>query len=242
MAKRHFRRVLVTGSNRGLGLEFVRQLAERAEVLFATCRDPEEAEALSELSEQYGDTVEIVRLDVADPACIARAADRVAASTGSLDLLVNNAGISGGGSRDDFEAVDQETLLQTFRVNAAGPHLLVQELTGLLQNGTREEPSIVVNITSGYGSISNASGGGWHSYKASKAALNMLSRIQAAEVQSDGVIVVAMNPGWVRTDMGGSQARLSPDESVAGVLEVIGDLTLEDSGRFLDYQGRERAW
>lgn len=242
MSDRYFRRVLITGSNRGLGLEFVRQLAEEAKVLFATCRHPEEAEALSELSKQYNDTIETVRLDVADPECIAGVADRVAASTGSLDLLVNNAGISGGGSRDDFEAVDQKTLLQTFRVNAAGPHLLVQELAGRLRKGAREERSIVVNITSGYGSISNASGGGWHSYKASKAALNMLSRIQAAELRSDGVIVVAMNPGWVRTDMGGSQARLSPDESVAGMLEVVGDLTLEDSGHFLDYQGRERAW
>ncbi|MFB6231063.1 MAG: SDR family oxidoreductase, partial [Salinibacter sp.] len=221
---------LITGANRGLGLEWVCQLAERADRLFATCRQPEEATHLRECAAAHPDTVEIFALDVAEPGAIRAAAKRVRTETGALELLVNNAGINGGGQQDRFEGVDPETMMDVFRVNAAGPHLMTKAFADLLRDGAADGRATVVNLTSQLGSIANTQSDTWHSYRASKAALNMCTRLQAAALRDDGVIAVALHPGWVRTDMGGSDARLSPEESVAGMIEVVADLTLEDTG------------
>ena len=179
---------------------------------------------------------------MADPDAIADAVEHVADETGALDLLINNAGINGGGTSDRFGSVEAETMMQVLRVNTVGPHLMTQAFADLLRTGAETGRAVVVNVTSQLGSISRTSGGGWHSYKASKAALNMCTRLQAAELKGDGVIAVALHPGWVRTDMGGSNARLSTEESVAGMIEVIDDLTSEDAGRFLTYDGQELSW
>jgi len=247
MSERLARHVLLTGANRGLGLEWTRRLADRVDRLFATCRRPAEAHELAALADEHPDTIEVFALDVADSDAIAAAAERVEEETGALDLLVNNAGINGGGTGDRFGAVDQETMMDVLRVNTAGPHLLVQACASLLRGGGADgsaagNESIVVNVTSQLGSIANTSGGSWHSYKASKAALNMCTRLQSGALKSDGVIVVSMHPGWVRTDMGGSNARLSPGESVSGMLDVIADLTPEEAGRFLTYDNNELPW
>lgn len=231
---------LVTGSNRGLGLEFVRQLVDVADRVFATCREPEAADALGQLAESNRDTITVLPLDVAKPSSISAAAERVQSEVDRLDLLVNNAGISGGGSADDFESVDQETLVKTFRVNAAGPHIVTKSFTPLLRSAS--DDARVVNITSSLGSLARTGVGAWHSYRASKAALNMLTRAKAEELKSHGIIVIAMHPGWAETDMGGSDARITPDESVSRMLDVIAQLTLDDTSRFLDYRGQERAW
>jgi NAD(P)-dependent dehydrogenase (short-subunit alcohol dehydrogenase family) len=164
----------------------------------------------------------------------------VAGDAGVLDLLVNNAGVSGGGTRDRYEAVDPDTMEHVFRVNTVGPHLMTRAFADLLRDA--DDGATVVNVTSQLGSIARTSGGGWHSYRASKAALNMCTRLQAADLTDDGVIVVAMHPGWVRTDMGGSNARLSTAESVAGMLEVVRSLTRDDAGQFLSYDGETLPW
>jgi len=248
MSERLARHVLLTGANRGLGLEWARRLADRVDRLFATCRRPAEAHELAALADEHPDTIEVFALDVADPDAIAAAAERVEEATGALDLLVNNAGTNGGGTGDRFGAVEQETMMDVFRVNAAGPHLMVQAFADLLRAGgvdddrTVTEESIVVNVTSQLGSIANTRGGSWHSYKASKAALNMCTRLQSGALKGDGVIVVSMHPGWVRTDMGGANARLSPEASVDGMLGVIGDVTPDDTGRFLTHEGGELPW
>jgi NAD(P)-dependent dehydrogenase (short-subunit alcohol dehydrogenase family) len=234
--------VFLTGANRGLGLEWTRQLAGRVDRLFATCRRPDEAHELADLADAHPNTIDVFALDVADPDAIAAAAERVEEATGALDLLVNNAGINGGGTGDRFGSVDPETMMDVFRVNAAGPHLLVQACADLLRAGGADGTATVVNVTSQLGSIANTGGGSWHSYKASKAALNMCTRLQAGALKSDDVIVVSMHPGWVRTDMGGANARLSPEESVDGMLDVIADLTPDDTGRFLTYGGGELPW
>ncbi len=242
------RNALLTGANRGLGLEWTRRLADRVDRLFATCRRPDEAHELADLADAYPDTIDLFALDVADPDAIDAAAERVREQAGALGLLVNNAGINGGGTGDRFGSVDQETMMDVLRVNTAGPHLLTQAVADLLRVGGMDDSStvvdgsVVVNVTSQLGSIANTSGGSWHSYKASKAALNMCTRLQAGALSGDGVIVVSMHPGWVRTDMGGSNARLSTENSVAGMLDVITDLTPDDSGRFLTYDGRELPW
>jgi len=242
MSERIASHALLTGANRGIGLEWTRQLAPRVDRLFATCRRPGEAHDLNDLANAHPDTVEVFALDVTDPDAIEAAADRVRAATGALDLLINNAGINGGGTGDRFGTVDPETMMDVLRVNTAGPHLMTQAFADLLRAGGTGTDSIVVNVTSQLGSIANTNGGGWHSYKASKAALNMCTRLQAGALEGDGVIVVSMHPGWVRTDMGGSNARLSTEESVTGMLDVIADLTPADSGRFLSYDGRELPW
>ena len=234
--------ILVTGANRGIGLEWVRQLVEGAERLFATCRRPGEADTLNALAASHPDTIEVVALDVAEPASRHAAAERVREKAGALDLLVNNAGISGGGERDRFEAVDQETMMEVFRVNAAGPHLMTKVFADLLRTGAADGSAAVVNLTSQLGSIATAKSATWNSYRASKAALNMCTRLQAAALRDDGIIAVALHPGWVRTDMGGSNARLSPEDSVADMIDVVADLSLEDTGRFFTHDGSEMPW
>jgi NAD(P)-dependent dehydrogenase (short-subunit alcohol dehydrogenase family) len=232
---------LLTGANRGLGLEWTRRLADRVDRLFATCRRPGEARELNDLADAHPNMIEVFALDVADSDSITAAAERVGTEAGALDLLINNAGINGGGTGDRFGTVDQETMMDVLRVNTAGPHLMTQAFADLLRADETKGDSIVVNVTSQLGSIANTNGGGWHSYKASKAALNMCTRLQAGVLDGDA-IVVSMHPGWVRTDMGGSNARLSTEESVTGMLDVIEGLTPTDSGRFLSYDGRELPW
>lgn len=234
---------LVTGANRGLGLEWVRQLVDEVDRLYATCRRPAEAEALQKIAEAHPEVVEVLGLDVTDDDAIAGAVERVRRERGALHLLVNNAGISGGSTSDRFGSVDAETMTEVLRVNAVGPHLMTQAFADLLKAGADERgTATVVNVTSQLGSIERTSAGGWHSYKASKAALNMGTRLQAAELKGDDVIVVAMHPGWVRTDMGGSSARLSTEESVTGMLDVLEDLQLSHTGQFLSYDGDELPW
>jgi NAD(P)-dependent dehydrogenase (short-subunit alcohol dehydrogenase family) len=234
----------LTGSNRGLGLEFARRLAPRVTQLFATCRHPDTADALQTLADAHADTVHVLALDVAEPDRIQSVLDAVRdAAPEGIDLLINNAGINGGGRDDTFGTVDAETMTRTLRVNAVGPHLLAQEATGLLQQAADAgRTPRVVNITSQLGSIARTSGGTWQSYKASKAALNMCTRLQAGAFASMGGLAVALHPGWVQTDMGGSNARLTPETSVAGMLDVIENLTAEDNGRFLTYSGEELPW
>jgi len=234
--------VLVTGANRGLGLEWIRQLADRVDRVFATCRQPDAAYDLGVLADEHSDTIDVFALDVTKPDAIQEAADRVRREEGGLDLLVNNAGLNGGGTSDRLGTVDADAMTQVLRVNTVGSHLMTQAFADLLRAGTADGPAVVVNITSELGSIANTSRGGWHSYRASKAALNMCTRLQAGALKPDDVIAVALHPGWVRTDMGGSNARLSTTESVAGMIDVIDQLSLADAGRYLTYDGEELPW
>ncbi|PEN13706.1 hypothetical protein CRI94_06425 [Longibacter salinarum] len=235
--------ILITGSNRGIGLEMVRQLASSAATVIATCRRPDEADDLHELADAHTDTVDVLQLDVTDPDAISGARSMVEERYGALNLLINNAGVNGGGTADTFDHVDMETLMHTFQVNAAAPHIMTRAFASLLKAGAADGNSAVVNITSQLGSITNTKGRGtWQSYKASKAALNMLSRLEAHELRADGVVVVAMHPGWVQTDMGGSNARLTPEASVSGILDVVRSLSPDDAGRFLTHDGSELPW
>jgi NAD(P)-dependent dehydrogenase (short-subunit alcohol dehydrogenase family) len=239
--------VLVTGSNRGIGLEMVRQLAPVARRVIATCRRPDAADDLHAVAAEHPDTVEIHKLDVTDPAQIDRLQEEVAGAYGALHLLLNNAGVNGGGTSDAFDSVDMETLAHTFRVNAAGPHVMARAFAPLLKAGAEDSTaggeSVIVNITSQLGSIENTRGRAtWQSYRASKAALNMLSRLQANQLRGDGIIVVAMHPGWVQTDMGGSNAAITPESSVRGILDVTTSLSLDDAGQFLTHDGGSLPW
>jgi NAD(P)-dependent dehydrogenase (short-subunit alcohol dehydrogenase family) len=221
--------VLVTGANRGLGLEFVRQLQARGETVIATAREPEAAAELR----NTGARVEA--LDVGDPASI----EAFAGSLGEqpIDLLINNAGMGVGGKSfvdEDFNAVETY-----FRVNSLGPMRLTQRLLPNLRAGQGKR---IAGLTSKMGSIADNTSGGAYGYRASKSALNMLNKSMSIDLRREGFTCVVLHPGWVATDMGGAAAPLAAPESVRGMLAVIDGLGPEDGGRFFDYLGAEIPW
>jgi NAD(P)-dependent dehydrogenase (short-subunit alcohol dehydrogenase family) len=220
---------LVTGANRGIGLAFARQLCKRGDRVIATCRDPGRARELAKLPAR------LEPLDIADEKSIAALAARIEGEP--LDVLINNAGIGEAGP--GIGRLSMKDLEETFRVNAIGPIAVTQALLPNLRAGKRRA---VVNLSSGLGSISENESGGWIAYRASKAALNQLTRTIAEELTKEGFVCIAISPGWVRTDMGGSGAPLTPDESVAAMLEVIDRLKPSDTGRFLDHRGKPMPW
>ena len=225
-------RALITGANRGIGLEIVRQLAARGDHVFAACRRPGEADALRNLQATYGDLVTIVALDVTDPASIAAAAADVRAQADALDLLINNA----ASAQDDvgFGAFDPSVMQALFLVNTIGPLLTAEHFIDLMRAG--EGPKII-NISSGAGSLARRTSLAPYTYGATKAALNFFSRNLSHQLRDDGIIVISLSPGWVRTDMGGADAKIEVDESVSGMLSVIDGLTPADSGEFYSYTG-----
>lgn len=239
------RRVVVTGANRGLGLEFARQLLAAGDDVVAAARQPKKADELHKLVSASGGRGIVVGLDVGDPASVAGAALQIGERFDAVDLLVNNAGIwSAPGQPERASAgaladLRPEPVLEVLRVNAVGPILVTQALAPLLAAAGR---ATVVNLSSGLGSIERATGRGNVAYGMSKAALDMLTRHLAAELRPQGTIVVAVSPGWVSTDMGGPAAPLGPPESVQGILNVIDALTPAQSGCFLDHTGATVPW
>ncbi len=230
-------KILITGANRGIGLEFVRQLAARGERVFATCRNPTEAIELYDLQIQYPDRVSITGLDVTDPRSIAESHRAISTQTETLDLLINNAGINidDGG----FGALDLETMQSILTVNSIAPMLSTQQYLDLIKLGSKPK---IVNISSGNGSLTNLNTTGHYSYSASKAALNMYSLRLSHDLKNAGVIVIMLHPGWVKTDMGGSNASITPQDSIKSMLQFIDSLTLRNSGGYFDYTGQTIPW
>lgn len=230
-------RFLITGANRGIGLELARQLAMRGERVFAACRQPDRAADLQALAAAHPGGLTVVPLDVLDDDSIARAVETVAGEAGALDGLVNNAAILL--DDDTVDRADRSRLRQTFETNALAPLVVARQFKPLLRKG--QNPRLV-NISSEMGSIGSRTGPGDYIYSASKAALNMLTRLLSFEWRRDGITAIVLDPGWVQTDMGGSDADLTSQESVRGILQVIDGLTLKDSGRYLRWNGEELPW
>ncbi|MFN7136944.1 MAG: SDR family oxidoreductase [Thermomonas sp.] len=229
--------VLVTGANRGLGLEFTRQLLARGDAVIATCRQPAQATALQALGAAHPGRLRVLALDVASEAARAQftAALEHTLAGAALDLLVNNAGVLHSGER--FGQVTQAALEESLRTNAIGPFLLVQALTAHLRDG-----ATIANLTSQLGSIARVTRFGTPSYCAGKAAQNMLGVQLAQALAPRGIVVLQLHPGWVQTDMGGPQAPLAAGEAVAGLLQVIDRATPVQSGGFLDWRGEPLPW
>ena len=245
MASRH---CLVTGANRGLGLEFVRQLLARGDHVIATCRKPGKATALNALAGGHPGRLHVLPLDVADPKTHLELARELPLVLGGpdedapnesrpakLDLLINNAGVLHSGER--FGRLSASIVEDSFRTNAMGPLLLTQALAESLADGGK-----VANLSSQLGSIAGVSRFGTPSYNISKAALNMVSALLAQALGSRGISVLALHPGWAQTDMGGSDATVPATDAVSGLLRVIDGATAAQSGHFFDWQGRELAW
>ncbi len=225
-------RSVVTGANRGIGFEFVRQMLARGDDVVAGVRRPDRADSLRALA---GERLRILALDVADPASVVAFARELGDEP--VDLLINNAGIVG--ERGELTSLDAEDLSRTFLVNAVGPVLVTR---ALLPNLRRGQARKVVHLSSGMGSIGDNTSGGSYGYRMSKAALNMASRNLAHDLKLDGITSVVINPGWVQTDMGGPDATLPVSESVRRMLGIIDKLTIERTGQFLNHTGDTYEW
>ena len=227
-------RILITGANRGLGLELTRLCAARGDQVFAGCRSPEQDTSLKDLSSQFRGRVSILPLEITDAASLDRCLQQVRSDVDALDMLINNAAIGAGG--ETLRTFDAEQAADVWRVNAVGQVLVAQKFLDLLKAGT--DPKII-NVTSEAGSISTMDRFRGYYYFGSKAAMNMFSRSMAWDPDTAGIITIALHPGWVRTDMGGSNADLSVTESAEGTLKVIANLTPEDNGKFYTWDGKE---
>jgi NAD(P)-dependent dehydrogenase (short-subunit alcohol dehydrogenase family) len=230
-------RILITGANRGLGLELVRLCAARGDRVFAGCRSPEYDTNLKDLSAQFYGRVSILPLEITDVASLDRCAQQVRSAVDALDMLINNAAINAEG--ETLRTFDAEKAAQQWMVNAVGQVLVAQKFLDLLKAG--KDPKII-NVTSEAGSISTMNHFRGYYYFGSKAAMNMFSRSMAWDPDTAGIITIALHPGWVRTDMGGSNAHLSVTESAEGTLKVIANLTPEDNGKFYTWEGKEYPW
>ncbi|MET3928165.1 NAD(P)-dependent dehydrogenase (short-subunit alcohol dehydrogenase family) [Lysobacter sp. OAE881] len=229
------RRSLVTGANRGLGLEFARQLLAHGDHVVATCRHPGRANALNQLVGEHPGRLHVLPLDVGDPKSHAELARELPLVMDGIDLLINNAGVLHSGER--FGHVPPANLDDSLRTNASGPFLLTQTLAERLVDG-----ATVANLSSVLGSIASTASFSTPSYAMSKAAQNMATVLLASALRERGIAVIALHPGWVQTDMGGSGAQITPVDSVRGLLKVIDGVRIGDSGTFLDYRGKPVPW
>lgn len=220
---------LVTGANRGIGLELATQLKAAGYDVIGTARKPAEATELKALGAR------VEQLDVTDADSVAALAQRLDGV--AIDLLINNAGV-GSQQGDTLAEQDFERMAFIFAVNSIGPMRVTQALMPNLATG---EGKTIVHISSVMGSIAN-NWGGAYGYRASKTALNQLNKSLSIELKDKGYTAVVLHPGWVRTRMGGETAPVQPSDSVAGMIAVIGELQPADTGRFLDYQGKEIPW
>jgi NAD(P)-dependent dehydrogenase (short-subunit alcohol dehydrogenase family) len=234
-------KALITGTNRGIGLEFVRQLITQDVHVFAACRNPSKADQLLKLQEDFTQQISIIKLDVTDDQSLADSCKLVSSKTNRLDLLVNNAAVS----PDDqgLGTYNSSVIKSTLEVNTVAPILVIQQFVQLLKKGRHSK---IVNISSGLGSLKRATDPHMKKYariySSSKAALNMSTIHMAHELVDHKIVVVSIHPGWVRTDMGGPNADLETEESVSGMLQVIDSLQLKDTGSFYDYTGETIPW
>ena len=228
--------VLITGANRGLGFEFARQYATDGWRVFAACRNPTTASELKRLAQDRRGKLTVVAMDVTDAASVKNAATQL--KDVAVDLLINSAGIGGAPGQKTGD-VDYESWAQVLNVNTMGP---LRVLESFCDHIAASERKLVVTITSGMGSLAENTSGGSIPYRSSKAAVNMAMRSAAIDLAPRGITCVLLNPGWVRTDMGGPKAPLSPQESVTAMRHLIETLGPAQSGKFYNFDGREYPW
>jgi NAD(P)-dependent dehydrogenase (short-subunit alcohol dehydrogenase family) len=228
--------VLITGANRGLGLEFAKQYAADGWRVFAACRHPAAAAELRQVADAHRGNVAILTMDVTDLATIEVAAAKL--NEEAIDVLMNSAGITGESRLTDGRT-DYTAWAKVLDVNTLGAMRVTEAFSNAL---ARSERKLVVTITSGMGSLADNTSGGSIAYRSSKAAVNMVMRTLAIDLAPRGISCVLVNPGWVRTDMGGVHAPLAPADSVTAVRRLIETLEPAQSGKFFNYDGREYPW
>lgn len=223
--------VLITGANRGIGLELAKQYAGDGWSVIATARDAKNADALKALKGE----IRIEALEVTDEKQIATLAKALKGT--AIDVLLNNAGMLTG--YEDFGDTDTESWLKTLHVNSVAPLKLTE---ALVEHVAGSKLKKVAAITSGMGSIGSHASTGAYAYRSSKAALNMVMVTAANELRSRGISIAVISPGWVKTDMGGPSATITVKESAAGIRKVIDKLNVGISGQFFNYSGENLPW
>lgn len=226
--------VLITGANRGIGLEFTRQYAEAGWQVFA-CSRHTDAKELNRIANQHPNDIRLFTLDVSDHLQIDKLAKQL--SDTPIDVLINNAGIYPGG--ESFGSIDYEAWAKAFQVNTMAPLKMAESF---IENVAKSSEKKIVNITSKMGSIDDNTSGGYYLYRSSKTALNMVVKSLSLDLAPRGITTIVLHPGWVQTDMGGSHAPTPPERSVAGMRQVIAGLSQKDSGKFYDFNGQEILW
>ncbi len=230
--------VLISGSSRGIGLEITRRYAEKGWRVIATCRTPANANALQEIADKHAN-VSIDRLDVTDFEQIDALADKYADTP--IDVLLNNAGISGAREAQQFGEFDFPVFNEVMAVNVIGP-LRMSE--AFIDNVAASEQKKIINITSGQGSITRNFGGQYF-YRASKSALNMVMRTLSIELKKKGITVGLLSPGFVRTDFTNGldfPMMISPEESAEAVVALIDNYTFDDTGTYVRNTGEPIPW
>lgn len=230
---------LITGAGRGVGLALTKRFLAEGFFVFAGSRST--SKELSALAREYPTSLSILTLDVTDLASIRSAGELVSKAAGSLDLLINNAGVNLPNSRAELDKLDlgDSHLEQTMAVNAFGPLRMVQEFQGLLAKGGRKT---IINVTSESGRVADTNRVREFGYCMSKAALNMESHLLQNYLGPQGFRVLAVHPGWVRTDMGGPNADISPEESADGIFSLAAKGALPEGAILVDYRGNQLSW
>ncbi|KAK3925619.1 C-factor [Frankliniella fusca] len=245
--------ILITGSSRGIGLEFVKQLLGHANppaILIATCRNPDKATELQALAKNNAN-LHILKLDVLDFDSYDSVVNKTRDIVGNkgLNVLINNAGIHRG-MKNSLSLVTAKDLTDVYLTNTAAPILLIKAMRPLLKQAADVNNSApmglsraaIINISSQLGSLTNNNNGGWYEYRESKAALNMAARSLSVELGPEGILVLSVHPGWVQTDMGTSAADLKVHDSVQNMLNVFYNLKPENHGTFVQWDGKPLPW
>ena len=226
----------ITGCNRCLGLEFVRQLLARGQRVIATCRDIATSTDLTALTLKHSGQLSLVEMDVSDEASMREAVALL--NDEAIDVFINNAGMYG--PRDaNFGNVDGPAMAEVLYTNAVAPVLLTQLLIDNVRKGSGKK---LVYVSSKMGSIADNGRGGSYIYRSSKTALNSVVKSLALDLAPEGIATATLHPGWVRTDMGGPNGLIDAPESVSGMLNVIDGLSVANTGQFFSYDGSTIAW
>ncbi|XP_043917806.1 C-factor-like [Protopterus annectens] len=253
MALRSCGSVLITGSNRGIGLALVRELVTGTpspKVVIGTCRKPQEGKELQDLAKKYSN-FRVVQLDVNDEDSIQKAVKEVEGLTGNegLNCLINNAGTNTMASLND---VNVEVMMSAYRTNSVGVLMVTKAFLPLLKkaanlvSGMGVHRAAIINVSSDSGSIQLAEEKliylKVYPYRISKTALNMISKCLALDLKSEGILCIAFHPGWIQTDMGGPLAPLTLEETIPDVVTAISNLEERHSGTFIDWKGNTVPW
>lgn len=225
-------KIFITGTNRGLGLEFVKQFLNRGDQVTATCRNPKDATELNRLQDNHN--LQIFCLDVGDHGAVQKLQQQLVDRP--IDIFINNAGIWRSSQLGNI-SIDE--WMESFRINAIAP---IKTIESFLPNIKLGEDKKVISITSKMGSIDDNTSGGSYIYRSSKTALNSAMHSMHHDLKNHGIATCTLHPGWVRTDMGGPGGLIDVEQSVSGMIKVIDHLSIENSGEYIDYAGKIIPW
>ena len=230
------KKILVTGANRGLGLGLVKKFLENDEKVICTTRNLSKSKELISCKEKYNDNLEICELDLLDK----ESPNILSNFLGDkpIDLFINNAGVIGH-SAQHFKSVSLNHWIDVLKVNLISPLLMTQSI---IKNVEKSSEGKIYFISSKVGSIEDNKSGGMYIYRSSKTALNQVVKSLSIDLKPLGISVISLHPGWVRTEMGGPNALISVEESVNGMIDVISNTSIINSGQFINYDGTRLPW